>query len=86
MLGPISEEFTLVAEKPDGSLPGLHCGRTYHWPENLVLRLLEGVHLEPTGDEATAIWLNTFLDQLQRNGMLTPEIRTPSLHYRYSNR
>jgi hypothetical protein len=75
MLGPISEEFTLVAEKPDGSLPGLHSGRTYPWPENLVLRLLEGVHLEPTGDKATAIWLNTFLDQLKRNGMLTPNIR-----------
>src|SRR5260370_40687502 len=75
MLAPISEDYTLVARDVDGSLPGLHYNKESPWSEDLVLRLLKNVHLSSTDDEATATWLNLFLNHLHQHGALTPAIR-----------
>ncbi|MCU1248749.1 MAG: hypothetical protein JWQ49_1778 [Edaphobacter sp.] len=74
-LGPISEEFTLVAGTDEVTLPGLHRNTADGWPEELVLRLLENVQLASTGGQATANWLNRFLNDLHRNSAITPAIR-----------
>ncbi len=74
-LETISEEHTLIAKAADGTLPGLYVCESGHWPEALVLRLLENVSLGSTADEATANWINRFLDHLQEQNTLTPSIR-----------
>lgn len=70
MLGPVSEEFTLVA-----SDAGLYSKKSSPWSEDIVLRLLKDVQLGPTGDEGVAAWLNGFLNHLHENGTLTPRVR-----------
>lgn len=74
-LGPISEEFMLVAGTDEVSLPGLHYGDTAGgWSEELVLRLLENVQLASTRGQATANWLNRLLNDLHGHSALTPTI------------
>jgi hypothetical protein len=70
MLGPVSEEFTLVATDD-----GLYSKKSSPWSEDMVLRLLKDVQLGSTGDEGVVAWLNGFLNHLHENGTLTPRIR-----------
>ena len=75
MLARISEEFTVIAGDSAGALSGLYYSTSSRWPEDLVLQLLEGVQLGATGDEATADWLNRFLNYLHEHSALTSAIR-----------
>lgn len=75
MLGRISEEHTLVTKADDGTMQGLHTDTCGRWPEELLLRLLKDVSLDPTADETTADWIKRFLEQLQEQQPLTPAIR-----------
>ena len=75
MLAPISEQVTLIAGGYGGSLPGLYSNQPALWPEPLVLQLLEDVRLGSTGDEATVVWINNFLNYLHEHGSLTETIR-----------
>jgi hypothetical protein len=75
MLAQVSEESTLVVGDDDSPPPGLHPNKASPWPEDLVLQLLEDVHLSSAGDEATAAWLNGFLNHLYADGVLTDAIR-----------
>jgi hypothetical protein len=73
MLQAISEECVLVANS-DGTVPGLYWHIPDNWPESLASRLLMDVHLRPTGEDATAVWLNDFLNHLHRTNSLSAEI------------
>lgn len=73
-LGRISQEHTLVAKAGDGMLHGLHNDQCDRWPEELVVRLLSGIKVEPTGSENTIRWINDFLDDLKQNNNFKPRI------------
>ena len=75
MLAMISEQCTLVAGDEDGSLPGIYRNKASLWPEELALQLLQDVQLGPGGDDAAAAWLNSFLNYLYEQGVLTEAIR-----------
>jgi len=66
-----STEAKVVCKLGDGSLPGIHTKTIAPWPEDLVLELLNCVELDPKKDEATAVWLNDFLNQLHDHSSLS---------------
>ena len=73
-LTAISETQTLAVRGADGSLPGLHNGKSSDWPEELVLQLFKDVQLGATGNDKSAAWINQFLDRLYEANSLTPAI------------
>jgi hypothetical protein len=79
-LAKLSESVTLVTQESDGQLPGIHSGKWHKWPEKLVMEVLDGVQLSPTGDEVAADWLNEFLSRLNDANSLTPAIRERIYH------
>ena len=87
--GPHSK---IVSKRANRSVPGIHRERLGHWPEVLVLSLLENVEVDARHNESTAAWLNKFLDQLQEEGSLIEPILKRvstlpllSIHYPASN-
>lgn len=69
----ISKERKLVLQSAS-DVAGLHKSPPSAWPENLVLRLFQDVKPNAVRDEATANWVNAFLDSLCERAPLSPAV------------
>jgi hypothetical protein len=72
-LAAISKERNLVLQSAS-DVAGLHKSPPSAWPENLVLRLFQNVKPNAVRDEATANWVNAFLDSLCERAPLSPAV------------
>lgn len=69
----LSEERKLVLHSA-GDAAGLHNNASSAWPEDLILRLLQNVKPNAVRDEATANWINAFLDYLCEEAPLSTAV------------